>query len=374
MGRVFLENYNLDTKKRIEKELFRIDKVIDLKYAPDGKKMVFSGVNQGQTDLYAYYVIGNSQERITNDIYDDLEPAFLNDGKTTIFSSNRPDDTLRKEVPLQLLPNEHDVFLIHSERKTLSRVTDTPGIDERQPAPYQKESYTFLSDENGLFNRYVAHIDSAISRIDTTIHYRFFTVSEPVSDFNTSILEYDYIFGNDRYYYTIRQGGRMQLQVGMVADDTKIDQDLLGGAMNGNNDSSSGKLETLTPVEEEELEIDFRNYVFEDERKDYEYEKESIRIDISPSISESSGADTLGSGATGFQLPKSGNYRVNFATDYVLSQIDNTFTNRFYQPFTSPTSMTPGISGLIKLGVSDLFEDYEIIGGFRLAGNLDDNY
>jgi hypothetical protein len=57
----------------------------------------------------------------------------------------------------------------------------------------------------------------------------------------------------------------------------------------------------------------------------------------------------------------------------VLTQVDNSFSNPFYQNFSSPTSITPGVSGLIKLGISDLFENYKIVGGFRLALDLQNN-
>lgn len=373
-GRAFMNTYNLETKKLLEKELFRIDKVIDMSYSDDGKKMIFSGVNQGQTDLYLYMIIGNRQERLTDDIYDDLDARFINGSNAVIFSSNRPDDTLRKEMPIELLPNDHDIFIYNIGSKSLEQITFTPNVDERQPYQYANKKYTYLADKNGLYNRYIAHVDSAISRIDTTIHYRYFTVSEPVSDYSTSILEYQFFPENSSFTYTIQEGGRMNLYRGSAAGDEKVNFEMLGALGGGKN--SKDKLQILEPEEGEKPEIDFRNYVFEDERVDYEYEKESIRLDITEDTVVESGiveSEPTDSTNSDFQVPKSENYRVNFATDYVLTQIDNTFTNRFYQPFTSPTSMTPGISGLIKLGASDLFEDYKLIGGFRLAGNLDNN-
>ncbi len=376
-GRVYLENYNLEEKKILEKELFRIDKVIDMQYSDDGKKMVFSGVNQGQTDLYLYYIIGNKQDKLTDDFYDDLDPSFIRNSQAIIFSSNRPDDTLRKEINVEILDNKHDIFILDINRKSLEQVTKTPGINERQPYAYQGKNYTYLGDEVGITNRYVAYIDSSISRIDTTIHYRFFTVSEAVSNFNSSIFEYEYFANRSSYTMTFQKNGRMQMYVGKASDDSKINLNFSPSVISEDGESSDHQVQILEPVLDQEPEIDIRNYVFEEERKDYEYEKESIRLDISEPSSSSSNsegeASSADSSAVSFVLPKSSNYRVNFATDYVLSQVDNSFANRFYQPFTGPSSMTPGISGLIKLGASDLFEDYKIIGGFRLAGNLDNN-
>ncbi len=59
------------------------------------------------------------------------------------------------------------------------------------PRPYPNGQFSFLSDENGIYNRYIGRLDSTISRIDTTIHYRYFTSVKAVSNMDRSILEYD---------------------------------------------------------------------------------------------------------------------------------------------------------------------------------------
>ncbi len=42
------------------------------------EKNCFSAVAKGQSDIYIYNPIGNSQKQITNDIYDDYNPKFVN--------------------------------------------------------------------------------------------------------------------------------------------------------------------------------------------------------------------------------------------------------------------------------------------------------
>ena len=58
----------------------------------------FSGLRDGRSDLYLYRVVGNIQEPLWIDKYDDLDPRFTNGGNSIIFASNRPDDTLRNET------------------------------------------------------------------------------------------------------------------------------------------------------------------------------------------------------------------------------------------------------------------------------------
>lgn len=368
-GRAFIANYNVAEKKVREKELFRIDKVVDLQYAPDGRKMIFSGVREGQSDLYLYQVIGNNQQQLTFDPYDDLYPRFLPDGSSIIFSSNRPDDTLRREVPNELFNLNKDIFVYKPNSTILERVTSTPGVDETHPFAYDDRNFTYLSDGTGIANRYIANIDSTISRVDTIVHYRYFTVSNPVSNYAISPLEYDFNHKTGAYSLVFYDGRRFQF----YADNRSLDQvnaSIPGGSSSGNTTRINEQEVLVVPKEESKGEVDIYDYKFEDEELDYEYEKESVRIDeIDSSGKPIDEADST----VQFVLPKSRNYRLNFATDYVLSQIDNSFANQFYQSFTGPTSVSPGISGLVKLGISDLFEDYKIVGGFRLSGNLENN-
>ena len=55
---------------------------------------------------------------------------------------------------------------------------------------------------------------------------------------------------------------------------------------------------------------------------------------------------------------------------YVITQIDNSFNSQFYQSFVGPENTQPGFSFYIKYGMSDLFEDYRLVGGFRFGANL----
>ena len=372
-GRAFIVNYNLKDKKLFERELFRIDKVISMDYAKDGRRIVFSGVREGQSDLYMYQTIGNNQKQLTNDIFDDLHPQFVHDSKGIIFSSNRTDDTLRTDDFNHLFNLNKDIFILNVEPKSeiLERVTNTPDVDETFPFQYDDARYTYLAERDKRMNRYVAKLDSAISRIDTTVHYRYFTVSTQVSNFAKVPLEYhfnertgDYsvVFYENQIYNWYTDNRKSDIIQGQSAFEQGLDESLLEEGVD---------VLKIEPEELKEGQIDIENYVFEDEARDYEFEKESIYLDAF----ESQEADTLSTDSVPkeFKLPKPRNYRLNFATDYILSQVDNQFNSQFYQRNNGPTTTFPGISGFVKLGISDLFEDYKLVGGFRLSASLDNS-
>ena len=368
----WIGNYNLAEKKHTQKELYLIEKINSMHYSPDGKRMILSAVNRGQTDLYLYQVIGNNFEKLTDDYWDDLNPAFIEGGRRVIFTSNRPDDTLRRdadELVIQTALHDVYVFDIENRAKLLDRITDTPEIDESLPFEYSEKYYTFLSTENGYRNRSIAYVDSAISAIDTSIHYRYFTVTKKVNAYQRDIHDYEFRLKDGSYFAGFRKAGRPWIVFGNRNDD------VFNGAQTGDDSRSTDQVLGLTDrlkISADTLskgDIDIDNYVFEDERFDYTLEKETVRVQETGAKAKALKNDTLEK----FVLPRSRNYRLNFAADKAIAQMSNNFFNPIYQNYTgpSPNSISPGLSGFTQFGISDLFEDYKVVGGFRVNWGLD---
>ncbi|MFN0032923.1 MAG: hypothetical protein ACKVOR_12250 [Flavobacteriales bacterium] len=369
----WIGNYNLEEEKHSQKELFLIQKILDMKYHPDGKKIIFSGVNRGQTDLYLYQVIGNNQEQLTFDIWDDMNPQFTDDGKRIIFSSNRPDDTLRTdEKNIYQLAENHDIYLFELANRSryLTRLTNTPDDDEQYPAEYSSKKYTYVTTGNESNARYLATIDSAITTIDTTIHYRYYTVTSLLDNYQRKPASYRFDAGSGTYTMHFARGMQPIVYVGNKSNDQALNVQSSG------NKSQQGAQENLpasTMVFSKDSlntgDIDINNYLFEEDRKEYSYEKQTIVVQDNAKV----GATLADSLETPFELPRSRNYRLNFAADQVVAQVNNTFTNPFYQLYTSPSSVSPGLSFMNVYGASDLFEDYKVRGGFRFSANLQNN-
>jgi len=59
-------------------------------WAPDGKRLAFSAIDKGgQNDLYLLDTESRALQRLTNDYYDDRDPAWSPDGSRIAFSSDR---------------------------------------------------------------------------------------------------------------------------------------------------------------------------------------------------------------------------------------------------------------------------------------------
>ena len=98
-GRCYYYPFNIDEMKREKRQLVDVEKITDFSFSDDGKLILFSGFQNGQSDIFVYSLRARSFQNLTNDFYDDYAPRFINGDKQIVFSSNRPDN--------QLHPKEH---------------------------------------------------------------------------------------------------------------------------------------------------------------------------------------------------------------------------------------------------------------------------
>ncbi|HKL02962.1 MAG TPA: hypothetical protein VJ911_04775, partial [Cryomorphaceae bacterium] len=391
--RLILITYNIDEEEESRRELFQLDKILSMSYSPGGQQMVFSGVKDGQTDLYLYYSIGNRQEKLTNDLYGDFDPSFSKDGYRVLFASNRPDDTLRSKSPLKVVYENRDVFAFNLKTRSpyLERITDTPNIIERDPFEYDSVRYTFRADYEGTMNRYIATKDSTISRIDTTVHYRYYTVAKAITNYKSDLLNYrahpktgEYAvmtYTKDGYQFYQGNFSEDSPELGVKRKRSSSGETDKSNAVDGQSETEEVEtLETIRldddPSQEtaEEPRIDIDNYQFEGE-KDFDYERETIQIteqkDAKKAVAvrDENGVSNLDSLA----LPGARNYNLNFTTEEVEMKLDNSYGMNFYQNISEPSNLNPGLSGLVRYRAVDLFEDYRIEGAYRLSANFDNN-
>ena len=168
-GQPFLVTCRLDENKPDKKELFRIDAVLSLDYSPDGRNIVFSGLLNGNSDLYLYRVIGNTQEALWKDKYDDLHPRFTPDGQRIIFSSNRNEGSTLDVLTYDLESNKTEILI------------ETTGIEEHNPIPLPSGDFIYTAEDfSGNQELIWAWKDSTILSIDTIVRYRYFTETRAI--------------------------------------------------------------------------------------------------------------------------------------------------------------------------------------------------
>ncbi len=395
-GFPYLMLYNLDSKHTEERLLVNFEKVLDYAYSNNGRKLSMSAVRKGQSDIYIFDIAAGSHEQLTWDVYDDRNPKFIDNDTRIVFSSNRPSDTLTvtDDFPEEI-PEYYDLFLYNYQTKSniLKRLTETKFASEKQPLLYEKGVISFLSDENGIYNQYVGRFDSVISRIDTTVHYRYFMEYFPVTNYTRNIIEHN----------ATRKAGKITRII--YYDELYrmfVDEQLPFSVLKPVELQNTTYVEELQRLEKEKQKITdkqkdtkkekerrkpgkrFRNvYKDEDTRErrididNYQFEKQSIvkingdkvgKTEFDPDREKTVKEDE-------FKLPKRRNYRVEYSFNELTTQVDFDFLNATYQPFTGggPIYLNPGFNALFKVGLTDLLEDHRIVGGVRLNVNLVNN-
>ncbi|WP_375417881.1 hypothetical protein [uncultured Hymenobacter sp.] len=132
------------------------DQVLGLSYSPDGKALVFSGVRDGQNDLYVLRAGGRVQQ-LTDDLFDDAQPVFLPGGQGIVFSSNRYLDSAGVARPATFpnVVNNYDLFLYHLDGRPRPVETLVSTIsNETRPRALSADEIVYLGEESGVRSLY----------------------------------------------------------------------------------------------------------------------------------------------------------------------------------------------------------------------------
>jgi hypothetical protein len=390
-NQLIIHTVDLENNEVVKRNLPGFEKINSFSYSADGKKLALSAVKKGkgQSDIFVFSLNTSAIEQLTNDIWDDNNPVFVTKAKQIIFESNRLSDTIKPSDDANYfvkINRNMDLFMAQYpfKNKTLVRITNTPETNETQAQPYKTSHVTYLSDKNGIYNRYLAEYDSSIAFVDTTEHYQYFFKSKVVTNYDRNILEQainpdgthiaEVIFANGKNMLLVTPTENLN-DVTITAPNNTwhkgfirpivTDPSNYRDLLNQNENVSPEK-----PTENNNSGIDFENYKFDGEKKASNQNsdnnsKNNIEIKRDSLVKK---VKTT----TGFRFPIQRNYYPSFYTDYVVTQFDNSFFANNYQIFSgggSPVYLNPGFNFLTRISISDLFEDQRIIGGFRINPN-----
>lgn len=384
-GGLKLYFYTLASKELTVKNLLYFDKILDFSFSEDGTQLVLSAVKEGQTDIFVHNLASQTNEQITNDIYDDFYPRFTNNDKQIIFSSNRSSDTLNNDES-KIRDLQHDLFIYEYKKsdENLKHISNKPYVNEYYPEPIATNKFICINDQNGIFNRCLIDFDSTISFIDTTIHYRYYSTYRPLTFYPRNILEQDYnkntnkvsevIYNKGKYqiYYNPLEEKPLDIPISFKTDFRErtskelLKEDSIRGIEIKKIHYEQVQSNVLQIDEDtirlQEFEIDVNNYIFEKEKINF-YNNQLRDRNISLTF------DTIPE-----KEPKIRVYQTAFYQNYLASKIDFNFLNNSYQAFTGgAVYYNPGLNAFFKIGTQDLFEDYKLTGGIRLSTDFSSN-
>jgi hypothetical protein len=141
---------------------FDVKSIVSPAWSPDGARVAFSALSQGERDLFVYCFDGDSLIQLTRDRYDDIDPTWFPDSRRLIFSSDRPhpDGASASDTA------DPTFGMYNLQELNLADMTITPvlvgnGQNTEPAVSPDGERVAFVSNRNGIDNIYVYYVDSA---------------------------------------------------------------------------------------------------------------------------------------------------------------------------------------------------------------------
>jgi len=400
--------------KTMKQELEGFQTIQDAKFMLDQNTLILSAVKNGQSDLFVYKVKENTVQQITNDPYDDIDASFVAFPNKTgiLFASNRPSPNASKADTAIPSRNNFNIFMVdnwtNSEFRQVTQLTRQPFGQARFPLQYNVNHFTFVSDANGIANRYAGFFTTQRAGLDTIYRIgddvlrnperkeldstlKAWEKKEPDSVGYISITnDSTYVFpitnyqsglqetrgaGDNNQVSELRQEGDLKFLYKLKINETVLTKRNV-------NARPTDYIRQLL-AEERKRKISATQYEPEEKKQEtgekkailFQTEFENEAKDSSPIIAEEIVQVAVESA---LKKAKMFDYRLKFSSDYIVSGFNNSVLVNRYQPYGGGTgpiflSNTSNLNGILRMGASDLMEDKKFIGGFRLGTNLRDN-
>ena len=423
-----LKLFVYDVVTNIKKDKYDLtkefDQVQDVKYLLDSRTLLISAVKNGHADIYTFDIAQGKIKQITNDVYDNLDATFVTfPGKTgIIYSSNRP--SVNEKSADTVLPsnNRFNIFMITNfgDKPELNQITQLTNLkygNARFPTPYNNTHFTFVSDENGIANRYAGFFTTKAEGLDTLVLIGDEILRNP----NEKLVD-----------STLRAQKKTDVDsiaiVSVSSDSTYIfplsnyPSSLAESRIAGDNNQVSevtrqSDEKNLYKIKIDEVTLRKRNI----NATPTVYAKKLMRESLLTNVKEanakdsipSSTADSIKKKQDDFFQSEFANEKPDTASSNTTKAVTSQFSNRDdenilakaklykykpikfnvnnggasfisgvlinkYQPYAGgggPIKLGSGtpLSGLTKFNTSDLMEDIKINGAFRFGTNLKDN-
>lgn len=212
-------------KTLLNASMDKVEQFGNLTWSPNGKDIAFSGMVEGQSDIFSYNFDTKQVTQITDDEYSDYAPSYSPDGKKIVFSSDRAavqSGNLAAVNPINL--TIYDIAT-----KSLSNVPVFAGANNLN-AQFSGDSKRifFLSNRDGFRNLYEYNLENKNLKQLTD----YFTGISGITEFSPAITvsrNDDIIYSYYRYQrYTLYNSPYSNFKAKEVdANDVNFDAAIL---------------------------------------------------------------------------------------------------------------------------------------------------
>ncbi len=194
---------------------------------------LFSGVENGFSDLYTYHSRYRRVTTITEDYHDDIDASYVQLGEQygILFSSNRTESQILKERIDTILPTSNfDIYFLPLDGEFALKLTNTPNRNEKQPRLINDNLLTYLDDHNGMKNRWILDLNS---RRGAYLN----------SDYSRNIINHEAISQNGTYVFQVYNNAAYETYISQP-DLRKIFNSDINSSAPGNTINQSDNVQT----------------------------------------------------------------------------------------------------------------------------------
>lgn len=164
----------------LQTDMGRVEQFSNLTWSADGNEIAFSGMVEGQSDIFSYNLTTKEVVQITNDEYSDYAPNFSPDGKKIVFSSERA----AVESGNQNAVSSLNLTVYDIQSKSLTNIPVFVGANNLN-ANFSGDSKRifFLSNRDGFRNLYEYNLDTKVVKQLTD----YFTGISGITEYSPAI-------------------------------------------------------------------------------------------------------------------------------------------------------------------------------------------
>ncbi len=381
--------YDLSTRSKLPRQLDKFSNIRSFDFSGNGRLAVLSADAGGQNDLFLISSRNDRTKRLTNDIYDDLDPSFIPNTNSIVFSSNRTTDTVNTIVKgYQRITGKYNLYTYNLDTTTnvVAHITTTLSKDF-YPKAIDANNFYYLSDQRGIVNLFKFNRETGIY--------------SQITNFNTSIKEYDLDFYNrslalvmnknlsediflmpnfnyDRQVFTPATR-RKEVQLAKVVSERKKKEnvksmtikELINSRLREKKDTTAVKPDK--PVEEKKDSLKTPNVVNTD---DYSFDTSEVKKDtvVKPPVNEKKSVNT--EDYTFEDDADKNKANETFLTRYMKARETNRLTGPFpYEPRFSYENLVTnfvidplrGFSAKLEAQMNDMLQNFRFYGGLQTA-------
>ena len=131
---------------RRERVFADLDQILSPTWSPDGRRLVFSALRGGTSDLYQYDLEDDGLRRLTADAFADLQPAWSPDGRSIAFVTDRFTSSLE-----ELTFGDYRLALLDVETGAIAPLPATARGKQIDPQ-WAGRALLFVADPDGVSN------------------------------------------------------------------------------------------------------------------------------------------------------------------------------------------------------------------------------